>query len=520
MARVIVPKITDLIASSISEPLADFATATTYASGEKIFVLLSKFAELITNGDCFFDSFSKDGAEWAYDSTNTEYDCSGAQAGVTRLYQARTAANIVDGDQFLVQFEVKNRSAGNVCGYVGGTKGSNVADDGVYQQLILAGSTNNIIGVEGDADFTGSITNVSVKKTGSNVQRDIYESQQSQAGNFPPWDVDNSYANWVRIEASNRWKMFDDYISTQTEAEDTIQVKIGADKCDSYAIFNAEGVNIRVIPVENSTNYKGTSATSLTIGTGTTGSIAASTGKLWTPGDLVEIEYNTDKNSWMVGTVTSYNSGTGALVVDVDTTQGSGTHTAWTIRYVYSNTTSSMYLPEVSAWSDYFFAEIRFSNSETNTFVISYDLQLRVVITGNTGQTIRCGHLIVGQGRYLGKLKYGSKAGITDYSTKETNTFGETYLSQGAYSKTNDLTLWIDRGAIDQIFTVLSSIRAIASRPLPISASTLKSLIDSSNGSRRLGPVSDGSSNFSISPYCAIARAESTTDNIFSRSLV
>ena len=463
MARVIVPKKTNLIASNLSESLSDFNTATTYEAGEKIYVLLSDFSELITNGDCFFDSFETDGNEWSYDSTNVQYDCDASQVGATRLYQERTASDIIVGDQYLVQFEVKNYVAGNVAGYVGGTTSSNVSADGVYQQLIYAGLSNNDIGVEGDASFEGSITNVLVKRTGDNVQRDIYESQQSQSGNFPPWDVDNSYANWVRIEASNRWKMFDDFVSTQSEfwaIEGALQVKVGAAKCDAFAVFNVEGTNIQVIAIENSISYKGTSSTNLTIGQGSTGTISTDAGKSWSVGDLIEIEYDTDKTQWMVGEITSYDSGTGNLVVDVDTFQGSGTYSSWTIRYVYSDTTSSLYLPEVISWSDYFFAEIRFAESKTDTFTISYDLQIRFVIMGNPGQIIRCGHCLVGQRRYLGKSRYGVSAGINDYSTKETNTFGETYLEQGSYSKTNALDIWIEKSSTDQIFTILSKLRS------------------------------------------------------------
>ena len=463
MARVIVPKKTNLISSVLSESLSDFDPTTTYASGEKIYVLISDFAELITNGDCFFDSFETDGNEWSYDSTNTQYDCDASQVGVTKLYQEKTSSDIIDGEQYLIQFEVENYVAGNVAGYCGGAKSSNISADGVYQQLIDAGSSNNYIGVEGDASFNGSITNVLVKKTGDNVQRDIYESQQSQAGNFPPWDVDNSYANWVRLEASNRWKMFDDYTSTQSEfpaASGALQVKVEAAKCDSYALFNVEGTNIQVIAVENSANYKGTSSTSLSIGQGSTGTISTDAGKSWSAGDLIEIEYDTNKTQWMVGEITSYNSDTGALVVDVTSARGGGTYSTWTIRYVYSDTTSSLYLAEVNSWSDYFFAEIRFAESKTDTFTISYDLQVRFVITGNSGQTIRCGHCLVGQRRYLGKSQYGVSAGINDYSTKETNTFGETYLEQGSYSKTNELDIWIEKSSTDQIFTILSKLRS------------------------------------------------------------
>jgi hypothetical protein len=119
----------------------------------------------------------------------------------------------VAGDTFLVQFEVTAFAAGNVAGYVRGTSGSNVAVIGYYQQLVVATTTDAFIGVVADSTFVGSISNVLIKNIGGNVQNDIYESQTGQTGNFPPID---DFTNWIRREASNRWKMFDDYTSTQS----------------------------------------------------------------------------------------------------------------------------------------------------------------------------------------------------------------------------------------------------------------------------------------------------------------
>jgi len=79
----------------------------------------------------------------------------------------------------------------------------------------------------------------------------------------------------------------------------------------------------------NATNSTGT--TSLLISAASK-SLTVQTGKSYQPGMAVTIAYTTDPSQWMRGEVTSYNSGTGALVVNVrfisDTV---GTYTAWTI---------------------------------------------------------------------------------------------------------------------------------------------------------------------------------------------
>ena len=70
------------------------------------------------------------------------------------------------------------------------------------------------------------------------------------------------------------------------------------------------------------------STTSLAIGTGSK-SLTVDTSKSYAVGMSVKIA--NDSSNWMHGTVTSYNSGTGALVVNVDLVSGSGTYTAWTV---------------------------------------------------------------------------------------------------------------------------------------------------------------------------------------------
>lgn len=73
-----------------------------------------------------------------------------------------------------------------------------------------------------------------------------------------------------------------------------------------------------------------TSTTSNSIAAGTTWTIA--TGLTITAGDLVTVRRTSDLyNQRIVGTVSSYNSGTGSLVVTVSYRIGSGTFTDWTI---------------------------------------------------------------------------------------------------------------------------------------------------------------------------------------------
>lgn len=74
----------------------------------------------------------------------------------------------------------------------------------------------------------------------------------------------------------------------------------------------------------------GTSVTSLLIGTGSK-SLTTQTGKAWVVGSWVYIVNTANVANYMTGQITTYTSGTGALVVNVTQTAGSGTLAAWTI---------------------------------------------------------------------------------------------------------------------------------------------------------------------------------------------
>ena len=74
----------------------------------------------------------------------------------------------------------------------------------------------------------------------------------------------------------------------------------------------------------------GTSTTSLTIGLGAK-SLTTQTDKQFALGQSVRMTRTSDVTQWMQGTVTSYVPATGALSVSVDTINGSGTFSDWTI---------------------------------------------------------------------------------------------------------------------------------------------------------------------------------------------
>lgn len=101
----------------------------------------------------------------------------------------------------------------------------------------------------------------------------------------------------------------------------------------SYADAAAISASAAASSAASAVNAPGTSAssaTSLTIGTGSK-SLTIETGKQFTIGQTVVIAYTTTPSNYMVGQITAFTSGTGAMTVNVSSTGGGGTFAAWSV---------------------------------------------------------------------------------------------------------------------------------------------------------------------------------------------
>jgi len=121
----------------------------------------------------------------------------------------------------------------------------------------------------------------------------------------------------------NRIKMM--WVIALYEKEATKQIWIG------YAQDTAAGEDA-ILGYCNALFGAYTSTTSATIGTGSV-SVTMNTGQLLTSLNYVKLFRTSDPTKWMWGQVTSYDTGTGALVVNITNTNGTGTFTDWSIQY-------------------------------------------------------------------------------------------------------------------------------------------------------------------------------------------
>lgn len=130
-------------------------------------------------------------------------------------------------------------------------------------------------------------------------------------GNVPPGNMGNDG------HRTNLIPMFSDTIIEVDE-----KVEIATDAADVAVAAAASAVS--------GPGTSATSTTSLTIGSGSK-ALTIQTGKSIVVGMSMKIASTASPTNWMHGDVTAYDTGTGALTVNVTKTNGSGTLAAWTV---------------------------------------------------------------------------------------------------------------------------------------------------------------------------------------------
>lgn len=218
------------------------------------------------------------------------------------------------------------------------------------------------------------------------IPHKVYKAAQANTNSTPPTNPDD----WVEESVSNKYKMLDNFVTSQTSETDTFTATVSVSQAaDKIYLLNIEGESVQL------------------------------TMRSTVPAQVV-----------------------GSVTIDLRT---DGT---------------------VSDWLEYFFGEIGYDNQASwNLPGLYRSFEVDITITAATGQPASIGHVIIGQSKYLGGTMWGMKLGIEDYSTKQKNEFGETFLAQGDYSDTLEADVWIDTapdgGAVDALKKQLASLRAI-----------------------------------------------------------
>lgn len=213
----------------------------------------------------------------------------------------------------------------------------------------------------------------------ANVHK-VYESLQ--AGNVghtpatsPTW--------WLEVGNTNRWRMFDQSITSQSSNADSIDVSMQTTgRIDSVALLN----------------------------------VSAAT----------------------------------AHIQMTDTVDGT----------VYNKTYNLVSDSGITDWYAYFFEPIARKTDLVVSDLPVYSGAVVRVLLSEAGNTVLLGALVVGLSKQVGGTQYGAKIGIQDYSVKTRDAFGNYSILERSFNKTAAFTLLVDNGFVDQLFTMLSSVRA------------------------------------------------------------
>ena len=113
-------------------------------------------------------------------------------------------------------------------------------------------------------------------------------------------------------------------------------------------------------------------------------------------------------------------------------------------------------------WYEYFFADIPRRDYLVLTDLPAYaSAQVVIDFAHSTGVDCECGVLILGYKSPFGMgVEHGAKVGIIDYSRKEVDDWGNTVLTQRAFSRRAEFSMLIATDEIDTALSMLTAIRA------------------------------------------------------------
>jgi hypothetical protein len=222
-----------------------------------------------------------------------------------------------------------------------------------------------------------------------NGVHNIYESLiGSNTANNPlddPQAPSGMPVNWIKVSKTNRWKMFDQVNSSQTENLGQIDVSLYISRRpNSLALLNVEAESIQVIMYDNASP----------------------------PNEVFNETYAMIEPS------------------------GEASYYGWFFQQIQRKT--DLYignLPPISG-----------ANFQ--------------IILDNGTEIAKCGTCLVGFAETYGETAVGAEVGITDFSVKRQNEFGDFEILERAFSREGRFTVLVPNDVVDKMQSLLASRRA------------------------------------------------------------
>lgn len=163
--------------------------------------------------------------------------------------------------------------------------------------------------------------------------------------------------------------------------------------------------------------------------------------------------YTVITTSSFVDTVAFLNTSASSIRVVMTTTDG----------VVYDQTKTLSSNLGITDWYSYFYTTI-FRQTDVIFEGLPLYASASIAITITNSGTAACGACILGKATDISYTKkgveHGARLGIHDYSIKTRDSFGNYTITERAFNRRADYTVFIEGGQVDGIMNLLSSIRA------------------------------------------------------------
>jgi len=289
-----------------------FTTSEDLGTDEKaIYVWVDQgLQQHVANGTFATDTSWTKGAGW----TIAAGVATATGAISTAISQASTVT-VLQGQAYIVTMTI-TRSAGGLIPSIGGTNGTERTSSGTYVETIIAGSTQTIA-FTGNA-FTGTLDTVTVTPAVSKG----YQIQPATA-----FTINGTALTFNTAPATGTGNIL---VSAPLLAVGSASSSAAAAQAAEAAALAAQTAAeaAQTAAEAAAANLRGTSTTSLLIGTGSK-IFTTQSGKQFNVGNWLLAVSDADEANYMHGQVTAY-SGT-SLTVNVTNTGGSGTLADWSI---------------------------------------------------------------------------------------------------------------------------------------------------------------------------------------------
>ncbi len=117
---------------------------------------------------------------------------------------------------------------------------------------------------------------------------------------------------------------------------------------------------------------------------------------------------------------------------------------------------------DVLNWFDWYYEVPIRTGDAVFTDIPPYPASALTIEVVNTGDTAKCGTMVVGKSRTLGLTEWEFSRSINDYSRAVEDANGTVELVQGAYSKRMVVDVWVEEGMESEVTRVLEEYRAQA----------------------------------------------------------